>query len=145
MVAAVPAFWDSSALAPLCMREPATQRARGFLRQHSLVVWWAARVEVYSAIARSLRTGFIDPGEAQTSIAALDKIQVAWSEIQPEKNLRDQACDLLDRYPLRAADALQLAAALTWCDNHSSGRVFLCADKRLATVAETAGFSVILL
>jgi hypothetical protein len=127
------------------MREVSTQRARSLFRQYSPAVWWATDVELYSAIARSLRTGSIDASEARSAAAALDTIKSNWREIVPGDDLRKLARDLLDRYPLRAADALQLAAALTWCGNRPSGRTFLCADKRLAEAAEAAGFSVILL
>ncbi len=139
------AFWDSSALAPLCMREPSTQRARTLFRQYSPVVWWAADVELYSAIARSLRFGSIDASEAQSATAALDRIRLNWREIVPGDDVRSMARNLLDIYPLKAADSLQLAAALTWCDNRPAGRTFLCGDKRLAESAKAAGFSIVVL
>ncbi len=127
------------------MREPSTQRARIFFRQYPAVVWWATDVELYSAIARSLRFGSIDASEADSATAALDRIRFNWREIVPGDDVRNMARDLLDRYPLKAADALQLAAALTWCDNRPSGRTFLCGDKRLAEAAQAVGFAVILL
>lgn len=145
MVVSSSAFWDSSALAPLCMREPSTQRARAFFRRYSPVVWWASDVELYSAIARSLRFGSVNASEADRATAALDRIRFNWREIMPGDDLRKLARDLLDRFPLRAADSLQLAAALTWCDNRPPGRTFLCGEKRLAQAAEALGFSVILL
>ena len=103
------------------MREPSTQRARILFRQYSPVVWWAADVELYSAIARSLRFGSIDASEAQSATAALDRIRSNWREIVPGDDVRKMARDLLDIYPLKAADSLQLAAALTWCDNRPAG------------------------
>ena len=54
-----------------------------------------------------------------------------------------ETCSIV--YPLKAADSLQLAAALTWCDNRPSGRTFLCGDKRLAEAAKAVGFSIVLL
>ena len=47
---------------------------------------------------------------------------------------------LLERYDLRAADALQLAAALGWCENAPRGRVFLTADQKLREAALLSGF-----
>jgi len=44
---------------------------------------------------------------------------------------------------LRAADALQLAAALVWCSNRPRGRAFLVADGALSDAAEAEGFAVI--
>ncbi len=115
------------------------------MRLYSPVVWWGTAVEVYSAIARSLRTGLVDAVEAQLAAAALDKIQSTWRRILPDDDVQKEARRLLEIYPLRAADALQLSAALTWCRNRPSGRTFLCGHKRLAEAAEAAGFSIILL
>jgi hypothetical protein len=39
-----------------------------------------------------------------------------WSVIQPTNGLHTNAAKLADRYDLRARDALQLAAALEWCE-----------------------------
>jgi len=53
----------------------------------------------------------------------------SWSLIQPSNVLRSKAIQLVERYDLRAADALQLAAALVWCEDAHQGRVFLTADQ----------------
>jgi predicted nucleic acid-binding protein len=49
---------------------------------------------------------------------------------------------LLELYPLRAADALQLAAALDYFEKSPKGNVFITADQRLADAARQSGFSV---
>jgi predicted nucleic acid-binding protein len=49
---------------------------------------------------------------------------------------------LLELYPLRAADALQLAAALDYFEDSPRGNVFIAADQRLADAARQSGFSV---
>ena len=63
-----------------------------------------------------------------------------WSMIQPSDVLRATSMHLVDRYDLRAADSLQLAAALEWCENAPQGRVFLTADQRLRDAALLSGF-----
>jgi hypothetical protein len=50
---------------------------------------------------------------------------------------------LLDDYPLRTGDALQLAAALISCNKNPRRRIFVCFDDRLAAVAEDVGFKAI--
>jgi hypothetical protein len=45
-------------------------------------------------------------------------------------------------HPLRAADALQLGAALVWCEEQSHGEVFVCLDARLREAARREGFSL---
>jgi predicted nucleic acid-binding protein len=45
-------------------------------------------------------------------------------------------------HPLSAADALQLAAALEWCEGKPQGNVFLTFDRRLREAAGLAGFTL---
>ncbi|HXM20881.1 MAG TPA: hypothetical protein VN948_06425 [Terriglobales bacterium] len=51
-----------------------------------------------------------------------------------------KAVQLVERYDLRAADSLQLAAALGWCEDEPHGRVFLTADQKLREAALLSGF-----
>ncbi|MGB6718435.1 MAG: hypothetical protein WBE47_15910, partial [Candidatus Acidiferrales bacterium] len=63
--------------------------------------------------------------------------------VVPDDQLRQLATELLDKHSLRAADSLQLAASLIWCQQHPSKRSFICGDFRLAEAADAAGFSVL--
>jgi predicted nucleic acid-binding protein len=73
----------------------------------------------------------------------LVSLEREWQEIVPSDQIRDLARVALADHPLRAADALQLAAALVWCRERPKGRPFLCADDRLCEAADKAGFSVL--
>lgn len=137
------AFWDASAIIPLCIQEASTPAVRLYLRKFETVVWWGTVVEVNSALARLLRSGIIDRLKADGVLARLSKLQQSWKEILPDGPLRDLACNFLQAYPLRAADSMQLAAALVWCRQRPAGRTFVCRDKRLSDAAQAAGFSVI--
>jgi predicted nucleic acid-binding protein len=56
----------------------------------------------------------------------------------------DTALSLIDRYPLRAYDALQLAGCL--CLRAAAGSddpIFVCADQALLVSAQSEGLSVI--
>jgi len=64
----------------------------------------------------------------------------AWSVILSSDAVRAKAMQLVNRYDLRAAHALQLAAALVWCEDLPQGRVFLTADKKLQEAAMPSGF-----
>jgi hypothetical protein len=57
----------------------------------------------------------------------------------------DSARQMLDTHELRAADALQLSAALVWCQQRPTSRNFLCSDRWLIESAKAQGFSVIAL
>jgi uncharacterized protein len=63
-----------------------------------------------------------------------------WFVIQPSDALKTRATQLVDRHDLRAGDALQLAAALEWCEGIPQDRVFLAADQKLPGAAALSGF-----
>ncbi|MGC9200265.1 MAG: type II toxin-antitoxin system VapC family toxin [Acidobacteriaceae bacterium] len=136
------AFWDASALAPLCVEEAATRQAREFFRRFAPVAWWGSVVEVHSAIARLHREAAVTASERDGALARLSLLRDGWREILPGDAVRNLAETLLDAYALRAADSLQLAAALVWCHQCPQGRVFLCGDQRLSAAANAAGFTV---
>lgn len=139
----VPAFWDASALVPLCIHERATAAAQSYLRRYALVVWWGSIVEVYSAICRLHRQKQLTDAEKQGATARLKFLTRAWREILPGDQIRESAAASLDRFELRAADAVQLAASLTWCDQRPRKRIFISSDHRLSAAARSAGFSVL--
>jgi predicted nucleic acid-binding protein len=107
-----------------------------------MAVWWSARVEINGAIARLQRDGEIDTAGSNAARSALTKLMDSWYEVAPGDEVRDRAEELLGQFPLRAADRLQLGAALVWSGDRPKGRVFLCADAKLAEAAEQAGFLV---
>jgi uncharacterized protein len=137
------AFWDASAIVPLCVQEETSRRAHALLRKSMPVVWWGSPVEVCSAIARLHRLGKLNDIEKHGALSRLDLLSRGWREILPADNVRDLAKGLLDKYELRAADSLQLAAALTWSQQRPAKRDFLCADQRLSKAAASTGFLVI--
>jgi predicted nucleic acid-binding protein len=137
------AFWDSSALVPLCVHESATRQAHSQLRKFLPVVWWGSLIEVHSAIARLHRLGMLTAAEKQKGLSQLDLLNRSWREVLPGDHVHELASRLLDAYDLRAADSLQLAAALTWCQQRPARRDFLCGDARLSKAALAAGFSVL--
>jgi predicted nucleic acid-binding protein len=140
-----PAFWDSSALVPLCANQATSPQAQGCYRRFSVVVWWTAFVEIRSAISRLYRNQQITDRDQKGAATRLRLICSGWREVIPDDMLRDLAVDLLDKHSLSAADSLQLAAALTWCQQRPSKRTFITADHRLAEAARSAGFSVLVL
>jgi hypothetical protein len=67
----------------------------------------------------------------------------SWQEILPNEEVRVEARLLLCTYPLRAAESLQLAAAIIWCSKRPQGRIFICSEVRLREAAANAGFTVL--
>jgi len=137
------AFWDASAVVPLCCSQPATAQGRRLRRElKRMVVWWGTPLEARSAFARLLREGHLTADERVTAIKLLTQLRVAWDEILPTQKVRSLAEDLPDAHNIRAADAAQLAAALVWCRERPKQRPLVCFDERLRTAAIALGFSV---
>lgn len=135
-----PAFWDASALVPLCVRQDASQPVITLYKAHEVTIWWGTPVEIASALARLLRMRQLDASEWTKAAKLAKRLADSWSVIQPSDGLRAKAMQLVDRYDLRASDSLQLAAALEWCENAPQGRVFLATDQKLRDAALLSGF-----
>jgi len=137
------AFWDASAVVPLCCSQVATVQGRRLQRElKRMIVWWGTPLETRSAFARLVREGGLTEAERGGAIRLLGRLRLAWDEILPTEKLRALAEDLPDAHVLRAADAAQLAAALVWCGERPRKRPFVCFDERLRVAAHELGFSV---
>lgn len=137
------AFWDASAAVMLCVDQRASGVVRRWVRaSRSVVVWWGTPVEIRSALARLERERALSASDHDRCVARLDAARLRWSEIVPSEELRASAEGIPREHRLRAADALQLAAALVWSRGRPRGRPFACVDARLAEAAADAGFDV---
>ncbi len=138
-----PAFWDTSALVPLSVQQEPTPAVRQILERHEIAVWWGTPVEMRSAFERLVRMGQLTAAEHTTAGARLEKLRRGWRELQPTEALRSQAENFVMSYPLKAADALQLAAAWAWCSGEPQACVFISADAQLLEAARLAGFRIL--
>ena len=135
------AFWDASALVPLCVPGQAEPRWRQMLAEYKPVVWWGTPVEMASAFARLRREGHLTRAQADAARQRMAMLRRAWREVQPGPEVRELAEGQLERHELRAANALQLAAALVWCNRRTSRRHFICLDRKLRLAARAEGFT----
>jgi predicted nucleic acid-binding protein len=137
-------FWDSSALVALFVAEAASPRVDRWLREDvDVVVWTLTRVELLSALARRRR---LEPGAGRRLAAARREVLQAWehwSEVTAVDLVRRHAERVVESHPVRAADALQIAAALVAADSHPDGLDFVTLDEQQAQVAEREGFRVL--
>lgn len=137
-------FWDSSALVPLAVEEAHSVPLAALAAEDpDMIVWWGSHVECGSAVHRLRREGAFGAGEAVGLLATLSAVVGAANVVQPGEELSTTALRLLAAHPLRAADALQLAAALVWARGRPNGHVFVCLDDRLRTAALLESFSVV--
>jgi uncharacterized protein len=103
-----------------------------------------AVVEATCAFARRLREGSLALSEYSATITAFNhdtQYDYVLLEITPQ--VIHTACQLGERHPLRAYDAIQLAAASlanrSLINGGQDPLLFICADDRLNTVAEAEG------
>jgi predicted nucleic acid-binding protein len=107
------AFWDTSAIVPLCFFQRQSAQANQTLRSYrKQITWWATAVEAVSALNRLTRERVMSGEARQQALARLNILRNLWDGIQPSADLRDTAERLLGVHKLRASDALQLSAAL---------------------------------
>ncbi|MGH8289002.1 MAG: type II toxin-antitoxin system VapC family toxin [Steroidobacteraceae bacterium] len=137
-------YWDTSAILPLIVDEPARARLLELYQQDSqIVAWWTTPVEIASAVARREREGRISADEADAALKAAKRLVAAWHEVVPSDAIRRTAERLLRVHSLRAADSLQLSAALIAANHDPSTLEMLCLDSRLAAAARREGFVVV--
>jgi predicted nucleic acid-binding protein len=137
-------FWDSSALLPLLVDEPRGDGLRQLLAEDPVVVaWWSSRVEMASALARREREGLLTDPAATAAFASLQRLAQSWEEVVPGDPVRSTAIRLLRAHALRAADSLQLAAAIVTAGGEPAVLEFVCLDERLGSAARREGFTVL--
>lgn len=129
---------------PLMLDESATAVADALLREGGeIAVWWGTWTECAIAISRTRRDGRTDAEGESNARSILDLLTETWFEIEPSLELRLLASLVSRDYPLKAADALQLAAALRWCEGDTEGSSFVYLDDQLRRAASEEGFDVL--
>jgi len=133
-------YLDASALLPLFIDEPKTQRAHELLRGNILVISDFAVAEFSSGVARRARLGEINDSGASAVFAAVD----AWTvNAAKRENLTTGdvgfAISLIRRLDLglRAPDAINIAIARR-CEAQ-----LLTFDDKMARSARSLGLTVI--
>ena len=137
-------YWDSSALVALVVDEPRSAERRATLRRDSVIVtWWGSRIECASALNRLERDHRFGGDGFDRSMEQLGLLAASWTEIEPLEQVRSRAIRLLRLHPLRAADALQLAAALAAAGEDPQRLDMVSSDDRLTAAARREGFRVL--
>jgi predicted nucleic acid-binding protein len=143
-VGAVVKYWDASAITPLIAEEPTRDYLLQLLEQDAdMLAWWGTPVEIASALARREREGSLTADQVTSALTAAHLLAESWHEVVPSDSIRRTAERVLRAHPLRAADGLQLAAALIAADHDPTSLEFVCLDVRLARAAQREGFQVI--
>ena len=137
-------YWDASALVPLLIEEPGTELVRAWLREDPrIVTWGGTRIEIVSAVERRVRENAINLAGRREALAHIEAFAATWGEVVDLLVVRGRVLPLLARHPLRAADAIQLGAAVVAAEADPASLSFVCLDRNLALAAEREGFPVL--
>ena len=134
-------FWDTSAILPLLVDEVfSAELKKIYQKDPYLIVWWGTKIEAVSALSRLERDSEINVNQI---IHTLDAFSRTWMEVEPADEIRELSIRLLRVHNLRAADSLQLAAAILASNRRPSSISFVSRDERLSYAAEKEGFTVL--
>ena len=136
-------FWDSSALVPILLPEARSEALTALLTaDKEVVIWWATPLECQSALYRRHRDSPLTSPQIREMTERLRAFVEHADTIAPTDDVRRRAARLLASHPLRAADALQLAAALIWCEEQPHNEIFVSLDDKLCAAARKEGFEL---
>lgn len=137
-------FWDSSGIVPLLVAQSKTGSMQRILKTDpEILVWWASETECASALARLERQTDLNERSTAKAFQRLDTFKGAWHEVQPSEAIRTTARRLLRVHNLRAADSLQLAAALTASETNPASLEIVSLDDRIVDAAAREGLAVV--
>ena len=136
-------FWDASGIVPLLVRQARTRDMEQLLaRDPAMVTWWGTSVECLSALMRLAREGSLADDDVRDAERRLHELRNGWDEVLPGEACRRTAERMLRVHALRAADALQLAAALIAADHDPSRLEVVSLHQRLIEAGRKEGFAL---
>lgn len=139
-------YLDTSALVKLYLEEEGTPRVVDLIRDVEIgriIILEITMLEFRSALRGKERRGEISGFEANSALARLEQQAVSLYRVERlTPTLAAEAARLIDLYPLRTYDAVQLAGCLIARNVMPSPLTFVCADFRLCEAADSEGIVV---
>jgi len=141
-------YLETSALVKLYVYELGTERLVSLATSgagNKLAILSLAQVEFRAAIRRQQRGGAVSGNEADLLIESFRQHAEARFVIQPfTDSVLDVALALIDAYPLKGFDAVQLAGYLMLRSISGGDEpVFVCADRTLLSAARNEGCPIL--
>jgi len=138
---------DTSALVKLYVQEPGTDRLLPLVSdrpEDRFAILAISVVEVRSAIRRRQRAGDIDVSAATAILKSVQShMETRFIRQMINETVIDTALEMIDRYALRAYDAVQLAGCLVLCGIAAEAFTFVCSDHRLLEAARSERLAVL--
>jgi len=143
-------FLDSSALAKRYVTEKGSNWIRTITDndvENIIVVARIAWVEVISGLSRLKRESKISENELKETIEIFQRDwETHYQIIEIDKVVVEKAAQLVQKYPIRAYDSIQLASALkldpNLGDSEPNTYIFVAGDIRLLTAAQAENLDI---
>ena len=140
-------YLDTSALIKLYVKEQGTEQVVAITDDFDgvrIIILDLTPLEARSAVRRRQREGDISGADADRILDGIEADTSSSFLVQPSTSaVIEGAARLIDRHPIRAYDALQLAGCLVTRDIDPGALTFVCADARLCGAAEPEGLTVL--
>ena len=140
-------YLDTSALVKLYIQETGTAQVLAAVEAAEsahVIVTDVSRVESRSAVRRRERASDVSGTEANQILKQIERDVSSFFLVQPTSSaVLEEALRLIDRHPLRAYDALQLAGCLVVRDSLPGPVTFVCADAQLCQAAKQEGLTTL--
>ncbi|HUI53734.1 MAG TPA: type II toxin-antitoxin system VapC family toxin [Bryobacteraceae bacterium] len=140
-------YLETSAAVKLYIREPGTAQLLRLTKSRSdrFAVLSITQVEFRSAVRRRQRAGDLSQDLAATLVKRFARhLESFFLRQTLSDGVLEVSCDLLDRHPLRAYDAVQLAGCLVLkASNSKEYTVFVCSNEPLIRAAQMEGVEVL--
>lgn len=141
------AYFDTSALLKKYVSETGSCWVNTFLASLPLPIIVTSQltvIETRCAFSRRLRDGTLSSSDYGGLLTASDfDFAYRYIVVDVTQAMIDTACQLADRHPLRAYDAVHLATAwlINWelLRNKKNPLTFICADDRLISISRAEG------
>ena len=134
-------YLDTSALVKLYVQERGTARLLEIasnVTENRLTLLAITPVEARSAVRRRERAGDIDPTIAGDILDRMRKhLETKFIRQAVNELVLDGALEMIDRYALRAYDAVQLAGCLVLKTVGAEPPTFVCSDQQLLDAARS--------
>lgn len=141
-------YLESSALVKLYVEELGTRRLLQIAASaagNQLAILSLAQVELRSAVRRRERAGEISRTVAQQILNGFQRhLEGRFLRQVVTEAVLDSAAALVDRYALRAYDAIQLAGYLALRTvSSTTTTIFVCSDRMLLVAAQSEGGEIV--
>jgi hypothetical protein len=135
-------YFDASALVKRYVEEADSAVVRRLVDECLVCTSRLSEVEIASAIVRRTREGSIAQADRDRALSTLSEDMQSFYVVELFPEIARAARGLLLRYPLRAADAVQLASSTHVREGADAGVLFVAFDRRLNEAAVEQGLTL---